>query len=487
MSDPLEQAINDQLQAFAQNPVTQMDTHPQKYDASGERTIDGFSAFDQEQIEQKSYIRARDGLRKDVLEMQAASSTRAPFEANDRAENLVDEFLYSSLSAMDRSRMTGSALPVSPWSDDYWALYIGVLGWRYADPAFPASSDWKENYDYFAAHPPVSILTSGNADAIDRFSPAEKYDVLVGDNTFTLTRLMWNDGRVYYDRYGKVESWMGICHGWAPAAYMLNRPTAAVEVIAADGTPLTFYPSDTKALASLLWANVRTQTRFIGGRCNDKDPTKDPQTGRVVSASCFDTNPASWHLAVVNQIGASQRSTVMDATFDYEVWNHPILAYEYRYFNPQKMRYVGSLADAQVRLVDFTNDWFGGYRSSAATSVVGIAMDVSYVVETRPSQDSSDGSARDGINRVRYFYDIEQDAMGGMIGGEWYSNKHPDFLWTPPEGEKATTQSDAQAIGLWRRNERLPAAWQHAGRQAAATHKAPLASIVERLIVFANS
>ena len=44
---------------------------------------------------------------------------------------------------------------------------------------------------------------------------------------------------------------MGICHGWAPAAFMVQRPTKMVEVLAADGkTKIKFYPSDIKALAN---------------------------------------------------------------------------------------------------------------------------------------------------------------------------------------------------------------------------------------------
>ena len=487
MPDPLEQRINDQLQAIAQNPVQQMDAQPQKYDASGVNPIKGASAFDQVQIDKRSFVDARDWLRQDTLARQAANPSRAPFLSNDRAENLVDEYRYSALSAMDSNKMMSSTLAVSPWSDDYWGLYLGVIGCRYADPSFPSLSDWKKNYDYIVAQPPASILGSGNASAIDRLSPAEKYDALVGDDSFTLTRSMWNEGRVYYDRTGTVETWMGICHGWSPAAYMLARPTTAVAVIAANGTSLTFYPSDIKALASLLWANVGTSSRFIGGRCDVKNPERDPQNGRIIAQACFDTNPGTWQLSVVNQIGASQRSTVMDATYDYEVWNQPILSYQYRYFNPQSMQVVGSLAEAQVMMANFTNDRFKHYRSSAAVSVVGIAMDVAYIVETRPSHATSDAPANDNINRVTYVYDVEQDAMGGIIGGEWYSNKHPDFLWTPPPGEKATTPSDALAVGVWRKNERLPAAWQQAGRQAAAANKAPLASIVDSLIGFANS
>lgn len=484
MTDLFEQAIKDQLQAIAQDPKAQMDAQPQKYDRSGTRAITGATLFKPEDVTAKQHIGAGDPFRQRLI--QAVPPDLALIRSNDRAEDLVDEFQHGSLTAMDRAGLGRSNLPVAPWSDDYWALYLGVLGRRYADPDFPESSDWKENYDYIASNRAAGILSSGDADAIDRLSPAEKYDILVGDPEFTLTRQMWDEGRRYYDEYGHVESWMGICHGWAPVAYMLERPTSAVRVIAADGTPLVFYPSDIKALASLLWANVRTHSRFIGGRCNDKDPKQDPQTGRMVSSECFDTNPGAWHLAVVNQIGVSQRSFIIDATFDYEVWNQPILSYEYRYFNPQTMQSSDSLDGALVPIGDFDNDRFADYRSSATATVAGIAMDVAYMVETRPSHNQTDSHANDDMNHVRYVYDIEQDAMGGIIGGEWYTNLHPDFLWTPPENERAVTDN-ASATGPWRRNQPLPPAWRAIGRQVSARHKAPSASIVEHLIGFANT
>lgn len=89
------------------------------------------------------------------------------------------------------------------------------MGARYADPSFPANPDWKKNYDYIRANPTANILASGSAARINRMSPSEKYDALIGDSSETLTRAMWAEGKRYYDTHGDVESWMGICHGWS--------------------------------------------------------------------------------------------------------------------------------------------------------------------------------------------------------------------------------------------------------------------------------
>jgi hypothetical protein len=270
---------------------------------------------------------------------------------------------------------------------------------------------------------------------------------------------------------------------------MLPRPKKSVTVPAADGkTSITFYPSDIKALATLLWAKVRTETGFIGGRCNDKDPARDPQTGRIISQNCFDTNPGTWHLAVVNQIGASQRSMILDATYDYEVWNQPIVAYSYRYFNPQRMVYARSLPEASVLKSSFGNDWFISYRSAEVETIVGIAMDVSYTVETTPEQHATDSSARDRVQTVRYYYDLELDFTGNIIGGEWYQNAHPDFLWTPVKGARVLTYWEARygLSGTWEGNQPMNAEWRRVAATISGYQKAPLAAIVERLIELAN-
>ncbi|CAK8716173.1 Transglutaminase elicitor [Candidatus Electrothrix aarhusensis] len=487
-----EELINAGLDELQADPVTFMDKLPVKYDEQGEQISSEVSAslFDAEAVGEKVFVDARDEKRQELTELDVIAAGRAAFAENDQADGFVDTFPYSGLRGMEDNGQMSARLEEQPWSDDYWAIYLGMLGKRYADSHFPRSGDWKINHDYIENNPALQIVESGDSDAVNRLSPSEKYDILVGDKNMTLTEKMWEAGEYYYTRNGKVEPWMGLCHGWAPAAYMLPRPTATATVLAADGkTFITFYPSDIKALSTLLWAKVKTASRFIGGRCNEKNPAVDPQTGRILSGKCFDTNPGTWHLAVVNQIGASQRSMVLDATYDYEVWNQPIVGYKYRHFNPQKMRYARSLAEASVLRTSFDNDRFRKYRDGETDTIVGIAMDISYIVETRPDHRLKDSSKYDRVQTVRYYYDLELDAMGNIIGGEWYQNAHPDFLWTPEKGSRAVSYWEKRygISGSWKSEEPLSKEWCQIAATTSGYQQAPLAAIVEQLIKFSNS
>jgi hypothetical protein len=481
-----EQTVNADLQSFVKDIGAFMDQQPSKQKEQTGEAETAPPLFDQAAIDDKAYVEARDEQRKLILESEEDAAGRAAWNYNDQAVNLVDTFSHSGLQSMESSNLRNVRLRTTPWSCDYWAICRGILGKRYADPGFPESLDWQECNDYVESRPAASILAGGDASAIDQLSPAEKYDILVGDSKYTLTKKMWAEGAWYQQQYGSVAGWMGICHGWAPAAYMLARPQKSVRVLAADGrTWLTFYPSDIKGLASLLWAKVSPRTKFIGGRCNDKNPPVDPQNKRILSDRCFDTNPGTWHLAVVNQIGAAGRSMVIDATFDYEVWNQPVVGYRYYYFNPKEMVYRNSLAEATVSKSSFSNDRFAKYRSPQTDSMVGIAMDISYTVETAPNQSTTNSSAEDAIDTVRYYYDLELDFSGKIIGGEWYLNRHPDFLWTPGPSDRA--QTSYEPGGSWAEGQAVPANWQSAAASASGGSSAPLAAIVERLIELANN
>ncbi|HEX7841428.1 MAG TPA: hypothetical protein VF469_28340 [Kofleriaceae bacterium] len=486
--------LQKELDAFDQNPAQEMGRIPIKRDATGELVKQPFTAFSQRDIADGHFALHRDTVRKTFstvvngvyISLEDCTPGKAPIEAGDRPENLVEELRFTDLAAMEKAGLRKAVLAeaAQPWSDDYWAIYLGCLGKRYADPEFPGSDDWKVNRDYIRQRPAQKIWTAG-ANAIDLLSPAEKYDLLVGDDVGSLTGAMWSEGERYYNASGGVESWMGICHGWAPASYMMPRPKKPVTVRSASGTQVTFYPADIKALASLLWASANTVTKFIGGRCNDKNPATDAN-GRVISAKAFDTNPGTWHLAAVNQLGAAGRSMVIDATYDYEVWNQPVAGYEYRYFNPQTMKLANTLADATVARNQYTRDRFKKYRSRAAASYVGVIMQLRYMVETDPKHRTSDGPSDDAVNTAIYKYDLELNAQGRIIGGEWFTGKcHPDFLWTPPPNARAISLAEPEATGTWEAGQALPQSWRSAG-VSAASDGMPLAKIVEALVRLAN-
>jgi len=463
LDDPAEAAaIEADLEKFDSDPNTFLNSLPTKILAS-EVTL-----FDANAVAAKDYVTAKNT----VIRMDPTADAPG---ANDQARNLVDALVLTKLADMNGIRT--ASLPESPWSDDYWGLYAGSTAKRYADPAANITENWQTNTDQVRNTQPASA---------DNLSPAEKYDLLVGDANKTLTKYNLDTGKPYFTNYGKVETWMGICHGWAPAAFMVQRPQKTVTVTAADGTTkIKFYPSDIKALASELWATTNPRVKFIGGRCNTKNPAVD-SIGRIKDTACRDTNAGTWHLAVVNQIGKAQRSMVLDATFDYEVWNQPIYGYDYNYFNPKTKKTYKSLSYAKVAVGDFPEDKFKAYRAAGTTHIVGVAMNVKWTVETEPSHYSPDAPSRDAISGARYLYTLELDANGTIIGGEWMQNAHPDFLWTSPPGTKATAPFESGATPTtWDGNTAVPTTWRTAAASASASG-APLGIIVDSLVRLAR-
>lgn len=476
------QRIQNMLEYFDAKTSTFMEMAPWRVDKNGNRVPGDHTRFTKPAVRSHQFVDEKVGLRRRHFRRRPVSSSGpegilSESQENDQAADLVDELKFTDPVSMEKSGLLAAKLTETPWSSDYWPIYSGMIAKRYESEN--ASLDWKENFENFVA--------TTNSTSLDMLSPSEKYDLIVGDEKKILTAAMWAEGRSYYDSQGKVERWMGLCHGWAPAAYMVPRPAKTVTVLAADGTTkLKLFPSDIKALAILLWAKGHAPTRFIGGRCNVKDPAKN-SNGRVIEQDCYDTNPGTWHLSVVNQIGVAKRSFVMDATYDYQVWNQPISGYKYSYFNPKTREPVKTLREATIKLKNFTADKFKDFRSANATQVVGVAMDVTYIVETQPIHNTLDTPEDDNFMTVTYLYDLELDDDGKIIGGEWYENRHPDFLWTPPQGARAVAASD-RAIPSdenWSGEQAVPNSWRDAAKQSS-RHGQPLAHVVEALVILSK-
>lgn len=474
------------LRRFRANPRQATNEPPLRWDETGRRVAPaapGELRFPPESIVSGEALAERDRTRVRLLERNHLVGGLAEFRGVDLAEAVTDNGasgILRNLGEMDRRGLRQARLAEQPWSDAHWGYFTGILGTRYADRSFPMSWSWLGNRRYVLDYPASRIAQRGSDREVDELSPSEKYELLIGDPGFGLTTESWKRGQRAFDENGYVERWKGICHGWAAASLMLPRPLKAITLPSADGRRnLRFYPADLKALASQLWADGRSEIRFIGGRCESANPDTD-RNGRVIDDDCFDTNPGTWHLAVVNQLGVSRRGLILDSSFDYEVWNQPVRSYSYGYFNPRKMEAVDALQEAIEPLGGWRDD-FRRYRSPKAKSVVGVTMDVTYLVKNNATHETTDSPEKDALRTVRYVYDLELNEAGEVIGGEWYQKTHPDFLWVPAPGSRATSDHDAEATESWEPGSPLPAGWRAAARVAAPKLQ-PLAKIVETLL-----
>jgi hypothetical protein len=217
--------------------------------------------------------------------------------------------------------------------------------------------------------------------------------------------------------------------------------------------------------------------KIVGTRCLVQDPAEDA-VGRVIDPGCFDVNPGTWHMAIVNQMGLDKRSFVFDATYDIQVWNYPVAAYKYQYFNPQTLAVSKKLAGSVADIRDFTIDKFKTYRSPDARYVVGVAMDLTYVIPTLPSMRPVTSSL---YHTVKYVYDLELDETGQIIGGEWYSNFHPDFLWNFPAGGRTLSVGEKNRPIAWDGTGPVPPGTADVARESSASRQ-PLAAIIETLV-----
>ena len=319
------------------------------------------------------------------------------------------------------------------------------LAYRYAEPGFwldinnKKPNDWRvPGLHILRNRPAATLIGEGRTDSL---SPAEKYDLLVGDSGYSLTRSFIREINQ------KTEPWEGSCDGWAYAAYNEAPPVKSVTVRNVAGQPITFYPSDVRALLTLLYSDYRVAS--FGGKCTSDNPAVDAQ-GRVIDDNCRDTNPSDFHLVLVNQIGIGKRGFSVDTDYAKEVWNQPIKSFKIRYFNPQTGVSFGHGYRAKVHKSEFTRDQFAVHRDPRGTHIVGVDLEVHYQTETSPVPVNSLTQSHDKTEVATYRYDLELDVAGNVIGGEWdlsAQRNHPDLITYVATNDVRRSNFDKQIRG----------------------------------------
>ena len=393
----------DFLRKFRKDPRQWMNKKPTKYRRNGTK-INNVKRWPKH----TRAFQVRNAEIKDAISKQILGEGKQGWEAHDNPHYLFERGTHVETNIM-RLPAEGK-LTFVPWSAYYWPIATGGISMRYADPAFDELKAEEEGYEKLVSYykQPMDFLrlqplAEQRQKQLDMYSPAEKYDLLVGSSDFKLTNQVKEQGRKYMKEDGTVAMWMGICHGWAVAAYASPRPAQSIAVKAADGkTTVNFYPDDLRALVSLKWASASSwDGLFIGGRCNisqhpddeeDGEDAKkldiDEDTGRVLNSECFDTNPGTWHTVITNKIGRDNESFIMDVTFDAEVWNQPVYSYSVKYYHPRTEE-PGTLAESIMTIDEQwkKEDTFAAFRNNKkAKKIVLVKMNVEYVVETTPRQ-----------------------------------------------------------------------------------------------------
>lgn len=412
----------------------------------------------------------------------------------------------------NRGLMSGSSNPI-PWEGSFWPLIQGQIAniWQSKSMLKPLEYlSWKENLNDFRKRK-RELLPQGldmEEQKLAKLAPSEKYDLLLGDTNFDLTNRIWNfvetwgnqkmngflskidipEGYRLPKANSRIALWEGICHGWALAAGGYPEPKQTVTITLPNGKRLPFYPTDIKALVSLAFANslVQQETLIEGFRCNNKNPRQD-EYGRFIDdlpsrdeigvlPRCADVHPAVWHLAVVNLMGLQRRSLVVEIDANAKVNNHPLGAYQFSYFNPKSGR-VGSLEKSMVDLADYRRDPYAGSRHADTRYVVGVEMRMLYVDWVSP--DDAKAAASEGkFKKKDFLYDLELDAYGNVVGGQWRVNhiiefvtdrgsdlttNQPDFFWVLPKNYMRHFQG-IQGLPEWRVDSSRPAPqeWKNA-------------------------
>lgn len=433
-----------------------------------------------------------------------------PMPTSDVKAKLVrlsenENFLWD-IREMNKRGLNRANTKNQPWGGSFWPLIQGQVANPYHDKDFRVLHgafnglevvSWKYNYKKFEKrqeklYPKVYELSEKE---LAELAPSEKYDLLLGDTSFDLTKRIWNYASTWGEKkkWGFLSSidlpagyripeassllalWEGICHGWAVAAGHYDRPEKTVWVTLPNGKKMPFYPTDLKGLISLMWANSTVQDSVIveGLRCNRKNPKKDDQ-GRFIDVEldkddktplprCADVHPAVYHTSIVNILGIEGRSFVVDKSAKASVSNQPVSGYEYTYFNPESGK-DGNLESSMVEVSKYAKDPFKEARNPDTKFIVGVAMTLKYVDWEDPILQETNYPQDDKISDMKFNYDLELDAQYKIIGGQWRVDKNgtarmfnnethqPDFFWVVPRDYKKFFQPVA-GLPEWNFNQ----------------------------------
>lgn len=305
------------------------------------------------------------------------------------------------------------------WSETYWPSNKGGIAYRWNSPnpePFKYKLKTKEE------------LLKMSEKELEELSPAELYDIAMGDYTYSLTKKVLS-------KFSPTELWWeGICHGWALAASNYAEP-AKVVVTNKDGLKVPFGSSDVKGLLSMHDAfNSKGLYVRVGDRCGVDGKAAGealPEDGNVPVVSkrdaekseCEDVNAGAFHIVLASMIGVNSHGFVADVDRFNDVWNQPVTSYESTVVGEVRLneKDLKNGVDRKIRVkttMTYGEELVFYNAEDAANGEVGFVS--KEPVTSTPAQTFSSRN---------YEYILELDRAGNIVGGEWISEGRPDMLW----------------------------------------------------------
>jgi hypothetical protein len=181
------------------------------------------------------------------------------------------------------------------------------------------------------------------------------------------------------------------------------------------GMDVPFGSSDVKALLVYFVKKANADVQFLGTRCDESmaELRKLLRLNMITKLEydqrmeiCSGVNAGSFHVVLTNQIARMDEGFIINKDRGPEVWNQAVYGYTSKILSDHKHASPGA-ALGTVREIE-------------------LQTLLEYVEEIDQSWDKATES---GIEILDYHYRIELDRHGNIIGGAWYDENRPGFLW----------------------------------------------------------
>ena len=304
------------------------------------------------------------------------------------------------------------------WSGYFWPTFRGGIADRWQ-----RGSHGVDYRSYLYA--PLSPADVQNLSELDlnRLSPSEKFDLFKGRLDFPLTKAV-QQRTVSRAVNGIVPGLDNMAMAWSAVVTQEAAPGTYSTVQLVDRRHLTFFASDIEALMEQTYSEpARYGVQTLGTVCDGAHYLPDDQN-RPLESECRDTNPATMHLAMHDYIVQRGLPFIMNQGSDMSASNVPVYGYTFKYTNE--------------RPFDPATDPAAAFRAAGTQSLVDVQTQLLFAGNSTTSMNPRRGVT----DYYTVSYTLELDAQGLIIGGEWLSSEHPDFIW------EVTSRPVADPTGL---------------------------------------